>query len=72
MSVEERAKQMNGRSRMCAKCRYGMACPEGVLEVCSRSFVDGFKKGWREHAYQSKRKARHHECVESGQDGQGV
>jgi hypothetical protein len=71
MNVEERAKEMNGRSRMCGKCRYGMACPAEVLEVCSRSFVDGFKKGWREHAYQSKRKAkRHHECVESGQDGQ--
>jgi hypothetical protein len=71
MNVEEKAKEMNGRSRMCRKCRYGMACPAEVLEVCSRAFVDGFKKGWREHAYQSKRKAkRHHECVESGQDGQ--
>lgn len=65
MSVEERAREMNGRSRMCAKCKYGMACPADVLEVCSRSFIDGFKKGMREHAYQSKRRARGDECAES-------
>lgn len=67
MNVEEKAKQFNGRSRMCAKCKHASPCPPQMMEVCNRAFIEGFTKGWREHAYQSKRKVRH-ECVESDKD----
>lgn len=63
MRAKARKRQANRRIRTCQ-------CTPDMAKVCRAAFIDGFKKGWREHAYQSKRKARHHECVESGQDGQ--
>lgn len=44
--VEQMAKTANGRSRMCGTCEFGNACPEKVFKVCSRSFVEGYKKGF--------------------------
>lgn len=69
MRVEERALQILQRSRMCVKCSLLDECVPKMAKACASVFVKGYKHGWREHAYQSKRKARH-ECIESGQDGQ--
>lgn len=66
MRVEERALKILQRSRMCVKCELLNVCVPNMAKACAAAFVDGYKKGWREHAYQSKRKARH-ECVEGNQ-----
>lgn len=52
---------------MCVKCELLNVCVPNMAKACAAAFVNGYKKGWREHAYQSKRKARH-ECIESDQD----
>ena len=71
MRVEERALQILQRSRMCVKCKLLDECTPKMAKACAEAFVDGFKKGWREHAYQSKRRVKiQNECIESGQDGQ--
>lgn len=69
MNVEDRAKQANGRSRACARCRYVKRGSVSICNACSAAFVEGYKRGWKEHAYQSKRRARG-EYPENNQDEQ--
>lgn len=45
--VDAMAKDANGRSRMCKSCKFGVACPPEILSICSRSFVEGFRKGYK-------------------------
>lgn len=52
ITLDERARTANGRSRMCAKCQFGKACHPDILFVCSRAYVDGYKHGWKEHTHQ--------------------
>lgn len=54
-SLDRLAQQANGRSQACAKCPYGGVCPQQVFDICSRSFIEGFKKG-----YKAKRKDKAH------------
>ena len=54
-SLDRLAQQANGRSQACAKCPYGGVCPQQVFDICSRSFIEGFKKG-----YEAKRKDKAH------------
>lgn len=48
-SVENIAKETNGRSRACKKCQFLMRCTPDISEVCSKAYVQGFKKGFNEY-----------------------
>ena len=48
-SIEHIAKEMNGRSRACKRCRYLMKCAPEISEICHKAFVEGFKKGFNEY-----------------------
>ena len=47
--IERIANETNGRSRACKRCRYLRRCTPEILEICSKSFVEGFKKGFNEY-----------------------
>ena len=48
-SIERIAKEANGRSRACKKCQFFMKCTPDISEVCSKAYVQGFKKGFNEY-----------------------
>ena len=45
-SVEQMAKEANGRSRACVNCRLFMNCNLITQKICSDAFIEGFKKGY--------------------------
>ena len=47
-SVEQMAKEANGRSRACAKCSLRMTCTDIDTEICCNAFVEGFVKGYKQ------------------------
>lgn len=48
-SIERIAKEANGRSRACVRCRYLMRCTPDISEICCKAFQEGFKKGFNEY-----------------------
>lgn len=46
-SVEQMAKEANGRSRACVKCSLRMTCTDIDTEICNNAFVEGFVKGYK-------------------------
>ena len=48
-SIERIAKETNGRSRACRRCRYLMRCTPEISEICCKAFEEGFKKGFNEY-----------------------
>lgn len=48
-SIERIAKETNGRSRACRRCRYLMRCTPEISEICCKAFQEGFKKGFNEY-----------------------
>ena len=47
MSLLNEAKRQSGRSRSCAKCKFGKLCPPDIHDVCHKAFIEGFLKGHR-------------------------
>lgn len=47
-SVEQMAKEANGRSRACAKCSLRMTCTDIDTEICNNTFVEGYTKGYKQ------------------------
>ena len=47
-SVAQMAKETNGRSRACKSCQYLMKCTPIVSEICSKAFVEGYTKGYKQ------------------------
>lgn len=45
LSIRTIAKQTNGRSRACARCKYLGLCTPDVSTICYNSFIEGFIKG---------------------------
>lgn len=49
MEITRKALAANGRSRACGKCKLGVAnCNSAIQEVCSKAFVEGYKKGYEQ------------------------
>ena len=48
-SIERIAKEANGRSRACKECEYLRRCTPKISKICSKAFVDGYKKGYNEY-----------------------
>lgn len=46
-SVEQMAKEANGRSRACDKCIFRARC-RSMREACNNSFVEGYTKGYKQ------------------------
>ena len=47
-SIEQMAKEANGRSRACVKCSLRMTCTDIDTEICNNAFVEGFVKGYKQ------------------------
>ena len=47
-SVEQMAKEANGRSRACVNCSLFMNCNIKKQKICSDSFIEGYKKGYEQ------------------------
>ena len=47
-SIAKMAKEANGRSRACKSCQYLMKCTPIVSEICSKAFVEGYTKGYKQ------------------------
>ena len=47
-SVAQMAKETNGRSRAGKSCQYLMKCTPIVSEICSKAFVEGYTKGYKQ------------------------
>ena len=47
-SVEQMAKEANGRSRACVKCSLRMTCTDIDTEICNNAFIEGHKKGCKQ------------------------
>ena len=47
-SVEQMAKEANGRSRACNICSLFMKCNMATQKICSDSFIEGYKKGYKQ------------------------
>lgn len=47
-SVNQMAKEANGRSRACRKCEYLTRCTHEISEICCRAFEDGYTKGYKQ------------------------
>lgn len=54
ISILDKAKIANGRSRKCKKCKCKSSChlyplcTPHELEICSQGFIDGYQKGYRQ------------------------
>ena len=46
-SVEQMAKEANGRSRSCFNCSLRMTCNMEAQKRCLNAFVEGFVKGYK-------------------------
>ena len=47
-SVEQMAKEANGRSRACVNCSLFMNCNMIIQKICSDAFIEGYKKGYEQ------------------------
>ena len=47
-SIAQMAKETNGRSMACMKCRLLTRCTLDTAEICSNSFVEGYTKGYKQ------------------------
>ena len=47
-SVEQMAKEANGRSRACVNCSIFMNCNMITQKICSDAFIEGYKKGYKQ------------------------
>ena len=47
-SVEQMAKEANGRSRACVNCSLRMTCTDIDTEICNNAFVEGYTKGYKQ------------------------
>lgn len=47
-SVEQMAKEANGRSRACVNCSLFMNCNMITQNICSDAFIEGYKKGYKQ------------------------
>lgn len=65
-SLDKVAYLYNGRSRACAKCTYHHTCGPLVMEVCTNSFVEGFKKGYKHRQKQITNKKLYNYINEAG------
>ena len=45
-SIEQMAKEANGRSRACVNCSIRMKCTMITQKICSNTFIEGYKKGY--------------------------
>ena len=45
-SIEQMAKEANGRSRACKDCSLSTNCNMITQKICSDAFIEGFKKGY--------------------------
>lgn len=51
----EKAKTANGRSRMCAKCKFLNRCTPDISWVCRNSFLEGYTKGYKQRRSEEKK-----------------
>ena len=47
-TIKEKAQLSCGQSRTCGKCKYS-PCSQSMFDVCSRSFMEGYQKGYKQH-----------------------
>ena len=47
-SVEQMAKEANGRSRACVNCSIRMKCSMITQKICSNAFIEGYIKGHKQ------------------------
>ena len=47
-SVEQMAKEANGRSRACKNCRLFIKCNAETQKICSDAFIEGYIKGYKQ------------------------
>ena len=47
-SVARLAKEANGRSRACRKCKYLKRCTPEISEICCKAFERGYTKGYKQ------------------------
>ena len=47
-SIEQMAKEANGRSRACVKCGLSMTCTDIDTEICNNAFIEGYIKGYKQ------------------------
>ena len=45
-SIEQMAKEANGRSRARKDCSLFMDCNKTTQKICSDAFIEGYKKGY--------------------------
>ena len=47
-SIEQMAKEANGRSRACVNCSLFIKCNMETQKVCSDAFIEGYIKGYKQ------------------------
>ncbi len=47
-SVEQMAKEANGRSMACKDCSLFMKCSMIAQKICSDAFIEGYIKGYKQ------------------------
>ena len=47
-SIEQMAKEANGRSRACVNCSLFMNCNMITQKICNNAFVEGYTKGYKQ------------------------
>ena len=53
-SIEQIAREANGRSRACKKCPHLKCCTPQLHNICSKAFVEGFIKGYKNKQLQTR------------------
>ena len=47
-SIEQMAKEANGRSKACKDCSLFMDCNKTTQKICSDAFIEGYIKGYKQ------------------------
>ena len=47
-SIEQMAKEANGRSRACVNCSLFIKCNTATQKICSYAFIEGYIKGYKQ------------------------
>lgn len=47
-SIEQMAKEANGRSRAYVNCSLFIKCNTATQKICNNAFIEGFMKGYKQ------------------------
>lgn len=53
LSLTDKARKANGLSHACERCNHH-PCNPSLMLICTQAFIEGYRKGYKQHQKESK------------------